>query len=222
MLPSSVFLSNDLYLLLVGIPESDLGGLWSLGLLIFFPLSGGLPLGALKLFSFFNFCSSLRARFSRVLLSTALCSALYDLCLPHEYPTPPPLLQIYPPTTTNLPDKALPCRKLRPAFYSTWQLNNVNCCWLSLQSIRAVEAVLWGHFTDRKIILHSSNKSRVHGVSCYLSSLWLPSASVRVIFSPLNGHRNCMRCVSVLMPWSIASSARFSSVYCTDNDCLRR
>ena len=50
VLPSSASVSNDLYLLLVGISESDLGGLLSLGLLIFFPLSGCLLGGALKLF----------------------------------------------------------------------------------------------------------------------------------------------------------------------------
>ena len=50
VLQSSASESNVLYLLLVVISELDLGGLLNVGLLIFFPLSDGLPCGALKLF----------------------------------------------------------------------------------------------------------------------------------------------------------------------------
>jgi len=47
-LPSSASVYNELNIFRVGISESDLGGLVSLG--FFFPLSGVLPCGLLKLF----------------------------------------------------------------------------------------------------------------------------------------------------------------------------
>ena len=68
-IPSPACVYNELNILLVGISESDLGGLVSLG--FSFSLSGGLPCGLLKLFL-------LQVKTSREGLSVDVFDAVFE------------------------------------------------------------------------------------------------------------------------------------------------